>query len=101
MYGYAFTRSAAKDLYALRRDPRMLILLTTKIIPAVLPDPRRAGNPKHGDLAIVYPVALALSEGGSAYRLVYTVNDERQRVEFIAFGPHDAAYATTRRRVSG
>ena len=75
----------------------MLILLATKIIPAVLPDPRRAGNPKHGDLAGVY--AVAFSEGGTAYRLAYTVNDERQLAEFIAFGPHDAAYANAKRRV--
>ncbi len=97
MYGYAFTSSAAKDLYAFRRNPKILILLTTKIIPAVLPDPRRAGDPKHGDLAGVY--AVAFSEGGAAYRLVYIVDDTRHLVEFIAFGPHDAAYANAKRRV--
>ncbi len=97
MYGYAFTPSAAKDLYAFRRNPRLLILLTTKVIPAMLPDPRRAGNPKRGDLAGVY--ALAFSDSGTAYRLVYTVDDDRQLVEFIAFGPHDAAYANASRRV--
>ena len=75
----------------------MLILLTTKIIPAVLPDPRRAGDPKHGDLAGVY--AVAFSEGGTAYRLVYTVDDTRHLVEFIALGPHDAAYASAKLRV--
>lgn len=75
----------------------MLIVLATKILPAVLPDPRRAGGPTHGDLAGV--VAVAFSDGGTAYRLVYTLNDERQLVAFIAFGPHDAAYANTKRRV--
>jgi mRNA-degrading endonuclease RelE of RelBE toxin-antitoxin system len=97
VYGYAFTHSAAKDLYAFRHNPKILILLSTSIIPAVLPDPRRAGDQKHGDLSGVY--AVAFREGRTAYRLVYTVDDTRHLVEFIAFGPHDTAYANARRRL--
>lgn len=96
MYGYAFTNSTAKDLYAFRHNARLLIKLSTEITLAVLPDPRKAGDAKRGDLAGVY--AFAFADGGAAHRLV-KVDDDRQLVEFIAFGPHDAAYANAKHRV--
>lgn len=96
MYRYAFTKSAAKDLYAFRRHARLLIRLLSEIIPTVLPDPRQVGEPKHGDLANVY--AYAFTDEGISYRLVYIIDDSRREVEFIAFGTHDVAYARAKRR---
>lgn len=96
MYGYAFTKSASRDLYAFRRDARLLIRLLTEVVPNVLPEPRKAGEPKHGDLSGVF--AYAFTDNGVAYRLGYTIDDSRRLVTFIAFGPHDIAYARAKRR---
>ncbi len=97
MYRYVFTEPAGKDLYAFRRNARLLIRLLREIIPTVLADPRKAGEPKRGDLAGVF--AHGVSDQGTAYRLIYTIDDDRRLVTFIAFGPHDPAYARAKRRI--
>jgi hypothetical protein len=70
--------------------------MLSEIIPTILSHPRHAGRPKQGDLVDVF--AHAFTDQGVAYRLVYTIDDSRRMVTFIAFGPHDAAYARARRR---
>jgi len=97
VYRYVFTEPAGKDLYAFRRNARLLIRLLHEVIPAVLADPRKAGEPKRGDLAAVF--ASGFHDQGTAYRLIYTIDDNRRLVTFIAFGPHDTAYAHAKRRV--
>lgn len=96
MYGYAFTKSAATDLYAFRRQARLLARLLSEIIPTILSDPHHTSQAKQGDLAGVF--AHAFRDGSVAYRLVYTIDDGRRLVTFIAFGPHDVAHARARRR---
>ncbi len=76
---------------------RLLIRLLVAHIPAILADPRGAGEAKAGPLRSLYGFALARGTG-AAYRLVYAIRDDV--VIFYAVGEHDDAYRDAARRLS-
>ncbi|MBI2955102.1 MAG: type II toxin-antitoxin system RelE/ParE family toxin [Chloroflexi bacterium] len=96
-YDSDFARSAVDDLDKLIKHNRALATqLVTEHIPAITRDPKAVGEKKKGDLSHVR--AYAFTFRGVAYRIVYEVDDDHQRVTVIAFGVHDVAYRRARNR---
>jgi mRNA-degrading endonuclease RelE of RelBE toxin-antitoxin system len=96
-YSFEFTKSAGDDLDKLiKHNTALAVRLITEHVPAIVRDPKAAGEKKQGDLAHVR--AYGFTFRGVAYRVVYSVDDARQAVTFVAFGVHDVAYRRAQRR---
>ena len=96
-YRYIFSSACARDVQALAgaRQYPLLVRLLIAHLPAILADPRDAGEPKRGLLRGC--AGFALTRGtGAAYRLVYELHDDV--VLLLALGAHDAAYRDAERR---
>ena len=96
-YDLAFRESAVDDLGKLvKHNPALAVQLIVEHFPAIARDPKGSGEKKQGELSHVR--AYPFSFRGVAYRVVYEVDEPRQRVAIVAVGLHDVAYRRARGR---
>jgi mRNA-degrading endonuclease RelE of RelBE toxin-antitoxin system len=96
-YDLDFSTSAAGDLEKLvKHNPALAVQLIVEHCPAIARDPQAAGEKKQGDLAGLR--AYGFTFRGVAYRIVYEVDESRQRAIILAIGVHDVAYRRARNR---
>jgi mRNA-degrading endonuclease RelE of RelBE toxin-antitoxin system len=92
-----FLQAAVDDLDKLvKHNPALAVQLIVEHFPAIARDPKGSGEKKQGELSHVraYPFTFR----GVAYRVVYEVDEPRQRVAVVAIGLHDVAYRRARGR---
>ena len=68
-----------------------------RVLAALQHDPKRFPK-KSGPLRDARAAKLRFR--GAAWRLVFTLDEERRAVKVLALGPHDRAYAEAERRLS-
>ncbi len=96
-YSYRFKNSAVDDLNKLiKHNPSLAVELIVEHIPAIVQDPKAVGEKKKGELSELRACAFAFR--GSAYRIVYRVDEQDLRVIIVAIGVHDVAYRQARDR---